>query len=242
MSERGTIEMLPPEVSVEAEMAAETALAISQQATALVITSEPEYLAAAETVKELKARAKAIEEKRIELTAPLNQSLRRINELFKTPHATILAAVDRIGRAMIGYQDAQRRAKQEAERLAQEAARKEQQRIEALAMERAARAEAKGDTAKAEAILDAIPFVVPPQVVAVPEVPKIAGLAPRSYWKAEVVDFAALVTACASGDVPLEAVLPNEKLLGQTARALKGALRWPGVRVYEDRGLAGTGR
>jgi hypothetical protein len=242
MSESATYEILPPEVSVEAQAAAETALAIEQHTTALAITSEPEYIAAAETVKELKARARAIEEKRIELTAPLNQSLKRINELFKVPHATILAAVDRIGRAMIGYQDVQRRARMEAERVAREAAQKEQRRLDALAMERASRAEKKGDLAKAEAILEAVPVVVPPPVVAVPDPPAVKGLTTKSYWRHEVTDFAALVTACAAGEVPLEALLPNDKLLGQTARALKTAMRWPGVRVIEEKQLAGTGR
>lgn len=236
------LDTIPAEITAQADAAQTEALAVEEQTTALTIVTEPDYLAASETVKDLKARAKAIEAKRVELTQPLNETLRKINELFKTPYGRILAAADRIGRAMVAYQDVQAQKRREAERLAQEAARKEQARLEKLALERAQRAEARGDIEKADAILAEVPVVVPAPVVSVPAPPPVKGLTTKSYWRAEVTDLAALVTACASGDVPLEAVLPNEKLLGQTARALKGALRWPGVRVYEDRGLAGTGR
>lgn len=233
---------IPSEIAAEAQAAQAEATAIEAQTTALAITSEPEYLAAAETIKDLKARAKAIEAKRVELTQPLNETLRKINELFKVPYQRILAAVDRIGRGMVGYQDAQAKLRREAEQAAQEAARQEQERLAKLAEARAQRAEAKGEVERAEEIRASVPEVVPPPAVPLPLPPVVKGLTTKSYWRAEVTDFAALVTACAAGEVPLEALQANQTMLGQTARALKGAMKWPGVRVWEDKSIAGTGR
>lgn len=134
----------------------------------------------------------------------------------------------------------------EQERIAQENARKERERLqkeaedrrlaEALAAEQVAKEAAQsGDDvgailaqAQADAALSA-PIITAP--VRVETAPKVAGVSFRESWGFEIVDFPALVKAVADGKVPALALEPNDKFLGQQARAMKDQLAYPGVRV-----------
>ena len=111
--------------------------------------------------------------------------------------------------------------------------REEQLRLEATArrlaedrlIAEAAAAESAGNQAQADAIL-AEPVVVAPAFVP-KAVPKIeGGPVYREIWKVRVVD-AALI--------PREYLIVDEQKLGQMARALKGAMRVPGVEAYPEK-------
>jgi hypothetical protein len=131
----------------------------------------------------------------------------------------------------------------ERERAAgNEAAAKEAERIAREEAEKAATAEAearaKADAAKAEIEIADVAPVLP--MIATP---KTAGISGRQNWKADVEDFNALVSAAAAaavrGDTTLLGYIePNTKALGQVAKALKGAARIPGVRIYAEDALA----
>lgn len=139
----------------------------------------------------------------------------------------------------------ERKKQAEADRVRreqEEAARKEQARLDRLAAERAARAEAKGDTEKAEEIRQTVPQVPLPIPSLAPILPKVAGIAKQQYWFAEVTDLPALITAVAAGEVPTEAILANDAWLKKTASALKTAMKYPGVRVWDEWREKGTGR
>lgn len=142
-------------------------------------------------------------------------------------------------------------AKAERERLAaiereraagNEAAAKEAERIareEAEAAERAAaEARAKADAAQTEIEIADVAPVLPMIAPA-----KADGISSRQNWKAECTDLQALVSAAAAasarGDTTLLGYLePNTKALGQVAKALKGAARIPGVRIYAEESIA----
>ena len=79
------------------------------------------------------------------------------------------------------------------------------------------------------------------EVAVIPEVVKPAGVQLRETWRAEVVDFMALVKGVASGKVPPSYLLPNDSLLNQQARALKEELRLPGVKAVKEAGIASKG-
>lgn len=99
-------------------------------------------------------------------------------------------------------------------------------------------AEEDGRPAEAETLLTQPSFVPPVQLPKASYVPPVAGASSRGTWKAEVTDLTALLRAVAVGEVPVEALAANQTFLNQQARALKSALRYPGVRVYCDRTMA----
>ena len=124
------------------------------------------------------------------------------------------------------------RKRQEAERVAQEAARKQAEDdaiAAAAALEKQGTPEAK---AEAAAIIDA-PVDVP-QIVIPTEKPAGFGSFTRENWKAEATDIKAMARAILAGQMPEQALMGNSVFLGQQVRSLKGAMKWPGVRVWSE--------
>jgi hypothetical protein len=157
---------------------------------------------------------------------------------------------------MATYEQAEARKRREAE----EAARREQERLEAEERARVAAeqrrleeeaeeqrlaealaAEQAGDTARAQALIEApvdVPTVTPRPVFVAPPpapAPAVAGVSFRDQWSAEVVSLIDLVRAVAAGRAPITYVKADEVALNQMARALKGAMNVPGVRVTSRR-------
>lgn len=124
------------------------------------------------------------------------------------------------------WADEEERKRQEAERQAQEAARK-QAEDEALAQAEAL--EKEGRKEEAEAVV-AAPVPVP-QVVVRSEVPKGYGGMTTKYYSATVTDIMALAKGVVAGTVPIQAIQGNDVFLNAQARAMKEALRYPGVKV-----------
>lgn len=54
-------------------------------APSLVITSSDDYVFAGQILEEIKGRWKALEARRVEITGPMNASLKSANDLFRTP-------------------------------------------------------------------------------------------------------------------------------------------------------------
>lgn len=108
----------------EAEAQMQMAKAISQQAAVIVINNREDYLAAGETLKVLKARWKAVEDKRTSLTKPLNDVLRNINGMFMPVLGEWDAIMARVKLAMQAFDkqeaDRQREALEAAAQLAQQ--------------------------------------------------------------------------------------------------------------------------
>ena len=70
------------------------------------------------------------------------------------------------------------------------------------------------------------------------EPPKAEGISFRTQYRAEVVDFAALVQAVATRKAPLTLLQPDQAALNQMARAMKQAMNLPGVRLIKERVVA----
>lgn len=69
--------------------------------------------------------------------------------------------------------------------------------------------------------------------------PRVAGVALRSVWKAQVEDLDALIKAAASGDtLARSCLMADTKVLGQHAKSLKENFKVPGVNVWEDKTVA----
>jgi hypothetical protein len=241
-----TTETVEGTAEVQAKDAVEsatTAVAVieAQYPASYRVTDDDAYIQAGAAVLDVKARARVIEEKRVEITGPINKALRAVNALFKAPTERLDRIAKRIGDAMIVYRNAQEAAAQrERSRLAQIAAAeaaKEQAKLDKAV----AKAEAKGDFSTADALRAVAPIAQPVLALSV-ETPKVAGLATRTTWRAEVVDVGKLLMAAAAGEVPASVFAVNDKVLQAAARDFDGALNWPGVRCFPESTVVGTGR
>jgi hypothetical protein len=230
----------------EREEIEQTASSIIADAQAIVVKTAPEYRAAGEILKRIKAAQKKLADRKDALVRPINQGLKAIRELFRDPEISLELAEGLVKRQMLAFDDEQERLRREAQRKLDEKARAEQERKNAQAQKAAADAEAaraSGDVGKAErlqershALADQAAAVVAPVVQR--DSPRVPGVVPRETWSAVVTDLPALVKAIAEEKVPITAVLANMPFLNNQARALKRELRYPGVTAVVDKGIA----
>lgn len=217
------------EVAVQQEEVTIKALLYQVPIAPLATQEDYEYVGSLST--QISARMKAIEAERVEMKKPALELGRKIDALFNRPLEALKSGKSAVDKLLTGYRQAQaEKVRIEQERV-NSAIRKEEERLRKLAEAKAVRAEARGDVDRAEEIrrFD-MPSIPVPIVQADP--PKLDGVAFRTDWKAEVVSLMDLAKAVVAGHVPEEAIMGNEKYIGQTARALKASLRWPGVRVW----------
>jgi membrane protein involved in colicin uptake len=244
-----------------AEQAYETALSVQ-------IDSADMFQTAGIELQAIKSRAKQIEDLRISITRPMDEAKKRVMDMFRTPLERLQEAEGVIKDAMLTWQRAEQERAAQARREAEESARREREAAEAArrqaeqearkareAAEAAAQTEdaaaakaaeqvaAAAEAAAAEATVVAeLAEVAPVSAPAVIQ-PKAAGISTRQNWKFEIVDFEQFVRAAVArldmGDPTLIGLLlPNDKAIGQVARALKAQMRIPGVRVYAEDALA----
>lgn len=194
-----------------------------ERAGVVEITTVAENERAGEMLAEVKGRAKDMDDLRKSMTRPLDESKKRIMDLFRPIEQQLADAEQHLKGAMIGFQRQEER-RLSAERAAADA---ERQRLEA----EASRAAEEGR------FTDAI--VASEDSLAVPEPPKAppraAGTSFGETYKAEVIDLAALVLAVATGDAPISLIKADETTLGALARATRQeGVVIPGVRFYRE--------
>lgn len=213
---------------------AETALVLRASVAMVKIESDDEYQVVCLKVKEAQSNIKAIEAQLEPFRKARYESLQRIYDISKRLVAPLEDIKKRGSRLIAQYQIAQeqkRKAAEEEERKRQLELAQKQQEQEAETLF------AEGREAEAVALLETQPTVVP--VVAPATVAKVAGISKaRERYKADVVDFPALVKAVAEGKVPILALLPDQKWLDGQAEQMKKLLQYPGVRLKKEVGLA----
>lgn len=183
---------------------------------------------AGDDLQQIKRLQKSIEGQRLELTAPLNAVVKRINDLFRPPKDWLDEAERMLKGAIIGYDQAQAEKAAEEQRQRDDAVRAERERLAAVAE----KAREAGRVEEAQAMAQVAEMVIAPPVT-VP-VQKTAGISTRSNWTAEVVDLMELVKAVAAGTQPLSLLQADTTRLTQMAKALKAELNIPGVRAVEN--------
>lgn len=226
-----------------------------------VIDSHTMFELASDDLKQVKALQKEVEEKRTGITGPLNQAVKAVNDLFRSPKEYLDKAEATLKRAMVTWTTEQERlaaiaraeaeaaARAERERLAalereqQEAARKAQEEAQAAAaagdQEAAQRAMAEAEAAQQQAAVTAMTAQVVTMAPVVEAPAKVTGISGRVTYSAEVTNLLELVQAVAAGTAPLEALQADTKFLGAQARAFKktGQL-YPGVMAVAERSIA----
>lgn len=184
-------------------------------------------------LREVKGLGKELEEKRTSITKPINQALREINALFKPAKAWLADAEQHLKSKMLQFQNEQARIARELQAEADALARKERAKLE----RRAAKAEAKGKTKKAEALSQVAETTTAPVVKSA--APKVAGIARRETWKAEVMDMEALlVHIIRERPDLLPLVKIDQSALNALARKLEGELHLPGVQAVKEASIA----
>lgn len=247
-----------PTTELEAEAASVTTMLTWAQQ--LCVSTAEDYEKAGEGLRRIKARAKALDEKRKELTQPLDALKKKWMDFFRGPQETLAQAEATCKKAMIAYQDEQDRIRKEAERQAAEAARKERERLEREAarleekarMDRtkaeakAAELEAAGNAERAEAMrqaaeekeqarqADAMALQMAAATMPLAPVVDLPRAEASGTSLREVWKFSVIDPAL----VPREYLIVDEKAIGAVVRALKGRASIPGVRVYSEKTMS----
>ena len=221
------------------------------------------YDSAGAYLRNVKALARDIEAERKALTDPLNAVVKRIMDKFRPATDALTKAEGVVKGKLSAYAAEVERQRQEAERIAREAQRKAEEKLRAEAeaarraeeeaLRKAEEARRAGDEAAAKAAMaeaarkaamaekrEEKADVVALAPVVVEAAPEAQGISYRTTYSAEVTDLKALLAGVLEGRVPAEAVMPNEKFLGASARALKSAMNWPGVRVVAKKTVAAS--
>lgn len=194
-----------------------------ERAGVVEITTAAENARAGEMLAEVKGRAKDMDDLRKSMTRPLDESKKRIMDLFRPIEQQLADAEQHLKGAMIGFQQ------QEERRLAAERAAADAER-ERLAAEASRAAEEGRFTDAIVASEDSLAVPEPPKAP-----PRAAGTSFGETYKAEVIDLAALVLAVAMGEAPISLIKADETTLGALARATKQeGVVIPGVRFYRE--------
>ena len=226
-----------------------------------IIDSPTMYKLAGDDLRQIKALQNEVETQRTNITGPLNQAVKAVNDLFRQPKDFLDQAETKLKRAMVTWSSEQNRLAAEARAQAEAAARAERERLAAIERaqaeaarqaqaeaqaaaaagdhEAAAAAMATAQAATAQATVAAMTAQVVTVAPAVEAQGKVSGISVRTTYSADVTDLMALVRAVAAGTAPIECLAADTKFLNAQAHAFKkaGAL-YPGVTVVAERGIA----
>lgn len=154
------VAVLPPAVLAKLER---ESLPIIKKAKAITVKSANAETSAYEIRNQIRARRKLVEEKRLSITGPLNQSLKSANALFKTLSQPLKAAEEIIEDKIFDFRE-------EQEKKAQA----KQEKLQARAEE----AEEAGDEERAERLEERAADITP----------KVGETKTTRHWTYKVVD------------------------------------------------------
>lgn len=213
-------------------LAAETGKLLESAKDFKVATVEQAELAGIE-LKRVADMERRVEEERKKMKAPILAAGKAVDAFFAKPLEALATAKATFKRALLAYQDEQERIRRAEEARIRELQRQEQERLAREAEE----AERAGRKEEAEAIIQQA-AEMPAAIVPPAPAPRVAGVATRTTWGAEVTDIKALCAAVAAGTVPPVAVQANMTFLRQQAVSLKEAFAIPGVKAVATKGMA----
>jgi hypothetical protein len=227
--------VVPPQY--EENLKAHSNLETQAKKLALGIKDEPSYREACEFRVNVDRQKKAwavVIKPAVQAAHQAHQRIKAVENLVAAPLDSALDILDpQISRWRVEQENARRI---EQEKINRQLKKDEEDRR----MKEAEELHKSGKSEEAEAILEAP--IVAPQVV-LPSNTKVAGISDRVYWSAEVFDLQKLCQAIAQGNVLIDAVEPNMKLLGGLARSMKDSMnaQWEkyGVRAVSRTDIAG---
>ena len=216
-----------------AENFASLAADIASYAEQLDIKTPAHFEDAAARLKELKAILDSNEADRKAFTGPLDKLKGAVMGLYNPSAAAVKNAETQIKRKLLAFQETERKRAEKLQAEARERARREQERLE----KRAQAADDKGKHEKADQLRSEAESTTVPAVISA--TPEVTGLSTRKVWVATVEDMEAFVKGWLENIPGIRAALiVDNKVLQQAARAFKKDLNWPGVKVTQSESLA----
>lgn len=213
------------EMQPEAKKALKEAENTVQRFAGYAIKTPEEYVLSAEDLKRVKGKIAQLTEVRQSLTKPLDESKKRIMDLFRKPIDALMTVESAIKGAIIRYSEAEeeKRRKEEARLQAEARERelKEKERIEKQAI----KLEEKGDLEAAEAHRSKKEEVYVPRPIVESRVEKVSGVHKIITWHARIVN---------ESKVPREFCIPDVKKLEALAKATKGSMKIDGIEFYQE--------
>jgi len=220
-------------MSTETKQAVEQTEALAKKYQGFSIVSAESYQFASEDLRKIKSKAKEIDALRKSLTAPLDESKKKIMAMFKPPFVLLGMAETQVKSAMIGWQQEQERIRIAEQRRLAEIQHKEAERLRAAEAEEAKRiatlesGEEKAKAAERAANLAELAESVEsaPLPVVAPVIAEAQGISTRKVWRFEVIDISKLSR---------EYMIADEKMIGAMVRATKGQKPITGIRIYSE--------
>ena len=205
------------------ENVAEEGLSIRDKALGIAVTDEASFETADNLYGIIKAGVKEVRVYFAVLKDNANKVHKDICTKEKAALTPFMEAEAHVVGQMKTYQvERDRKRHEEEERLRKE--------VEEAQLKAAQEAEAQGKEDVAEAILEAA-MIAPP--VYVPPAPKASNAIFKKEWRWELIDIS---------QVPDHYKMLNEVAINGVVRSLKSATNIPGIRVYEDIGMASKAR
>lgn len=197
-------------------------LSVQQNVGSLVISNTDEYLYASELSKTIAQLRKQVDETFDPIISKAHEAHKEAltqKKKFSLPLELNQRTLD--GK-LLAYGREQERIRREQEEELRKQAQKEQ---EDQAIREAEELHRQGETQLADIVLESAASA-PAPVVSIPSsVPRVDGIAKREVWKFEITN---------PDLIPREYCTPDQIKIGGIVRALKGATRINGVRVYSE--------
>jgi hypothetical protein len=206
-------------------------------AEAMTVRSQGDYEVAAKHLGIIKALQKTVSEQLDPIVEKAHSAWKATIALRKD-HLDPLLGAERTVKARMGeHAERVEAAKQKAlaeARVIEEARLRAHAEAEAAALAEADALADVGEVEEAERIVEALPPPPEPEAVFYHAAPKVQGISSTTVWKAEVVDFRALVEAVAAGFVPITALEPSAAGLRAYAKSQQRAGEKHGVRIHSE--------
>lgn len=203
---------------------------IIERAQSLKVSNQDEHGVALEVLKSIATAERRVKDLFSEPKAAAHKAHKAITEAEKKLLDPLQEARGIVSRKANSYEiEEQRKADEERQRLELEAKKQEEDRK----LAEAASVEASGDKEAAEQIIEE-PIEIPVIHVA-PKVAEVKGISSRETFRAEVVDFLALVTYVAANPNKIALLQPNQVAINQLAKSMREGFELPGCRLIKDR-------
>lgn len=219
-------------VKIEYEQPVLPAITATEIARALVVDSQDMYDFANEQLGEIKARYRALDERRKAIVDPINKAKQAVQDLFNPVLADLDGAESAYKSAMLNYQRGQDRLRLEEQARLDREAREQRERLE----KQAAKAEKKGDAETAAVLAQTAAVMTAP--IATSTYVQAKGASVVRTWKARVTDKAALLKSIVENPMFLHLIEIDDAALNKLAKAMQGQLPIAGVETYQVETLA----
>lgn len=209
------------------ESIAETVAQAKELSATLRFPNAGQYAEADNAYNELHRAWSHGEDKRKELTGPLNEVIKKLNSIFKSKLDPLEELKRTLKRTMDRYATDELIWKREEQRKVDAAAKK---KAEDEQLKRAEDLEKHGNNKAAEVVINQPTVALKTQVTGATDE---GNSSVKTVWKAEVVNVKLFLNAVADGIIPLTAIEIKGATLDRMAQAAKGQLQFPGVEFKE---------